>query len=93
MFSEDGLSHEAARHSLVQMLGSNIPPTAIFSTKNQITLYLSSALGAIGCAIPSDIALIGFDDFDSATLIPSSVTVVRQPTIEIGTRATMTLIE
>jgi len=93
MISEDGLSQEAVNHSLVKMMASNTPPTAIFSTKNQVTIFLLKALRTLGYSVPRDIALIGFDDFDSAVLITPSVTVVRQPIMEIGRRASLALFE
>jgi LacI family transcriptional regulator len=39
------------------------------------------------------LALIGFDDFESADMLQTSVTVVRQPAAEMGTIAAMHLVE
>jgi LacI family transcriptional regulator len=47
----------------------------------------------MGLAIPQDVALIGFDDFNLATFTDPQITVVAQPTAEIGPLAASMLLE
>jgi LacI family transcriptional regulator len=68
-------------------------PTAVFSLNNVSTRLLLHALREVDLAIPKDIALIGFDDFEMASLLTPTVTVVRQPAIELGTQAARLLFE
>jgi LacI family transcriptional regulator len=56
------------------------PPTAIFSTTNFLTEGVLRALGPRH----SEIALVGFDDFHLAALLPTPVTVVATDTEELG---------
>jgi len=52
-----------------------------------MTLGALGALGTRGVLVPDDLALIGFDDFDWATLLRPRLTAVAQPTYEIGETA------
>jgi LacI family transcriptional regulator len=63
-------------------------PSAIFCTNNLITRNVLHSLSALNVAIPQDMALIGFDDFDMADIIKPAVTVVRQPVDTLGRIAT-----
>jgi LacI family transcriptional regulator len=66
---------------------------AIFTTNNVTTVHVMEALGELGLNIPKDIALVGFDDFELASLTRPSLTVVRQPGADLGKRAARLLFE
>ena len=63
------------------------PPAAFFTSNTLATRYVLAALLKLGVKIPNDLALAGFDDFDLADLISPPLTVVRQPTREMGRAA------
>ncbi len=62
-------------------------PRAIFAVRNLITIYALQALERLGLRVPEDIAVIGFDDFDLASMLSPAVTVVKQPVEDIGAQA------
>lgn len=72
--------HEAAR----KLLELDNPPTAIFATNNVLGQAAMFVINHQGLRIPDDISLIIFDDVPWATLTKPSVTVVSQPTYELG---------
>jgi LacI family transcriptional regulator len=63
--------------------GAN-PPTAFFASNTLATRYVLSSLMNLGVKMPNDLAFAGFDDFDLADLTSPPLTVVRQPTQEVG---------
>jgi LacI family transcriptional regulator len=75
------------------VLESRHAPTAIFAASNLVAREVLWDLQRRRIKIPDEIALICFDDFDAATLVTPRVTVVRQPTVEIGRRAALMLLE
>jgi LacI family transcriptional regulator len=68
-------------------------PTAIFTSNTLATRYVLSALVHLGVKMPSDMAFVGFDDFDMAEFTSPSLTVVRQPALEMGRVATSLLFD
>jgi len=68
-------------------------PTAIFSLNHRTSADLVRAFAMVNLAIPKDIALIGFDDFDLAGVLQSPLTVIAQSPVEIARRATSLLFE
>jgi LacI family transcriptional regulator len=68
------------------------PPTAIFSANNLLTRRVLHSLQALDIYPPKKIALVGFDDFETADLIRPGITVVRQPSELLGRRAAETLL-
>jgi LacI family transcriptional regulator len=74
-------------------LGARDQVDAIFSLNWVCTIRVLRALKALKKRVPSDVALISFDDFDLAEVIPPGITVVRQPTNELGNRAARSLFE
>jgi LacI family transcriptional regulator len=74
------------------MLESNPAPTAIFAASNLVAREVLRELQRRAIKIPSEMALICFDDFDAATLVTPRITVVRQPTVEIGRQAALLLL-
>jgi LacI family transcriptional regulator len=69
------------------LLSQATPPTAIFTANNLMTLGALHALRERGLRCPEDVALIGFDDTDWASIFTPPLTVVQQPTREIGRAA------
>lgn len=59
-------------------------PTAIFSVNNVSTVGVIRAAREHDIEIPHDLSLIGFDDFPLAELFTPALTVVSQPTDDIG---------
>ena len=68
-------------------------PSAIFVTNNQMTLGALYALKDKGLRCPEDISLVNFDDHDWASLFSPPLTVVRQPTYQLGQTAAKLLMQ
>jgi LacI family transcriptional regulator len=77
--SHDAASAERAARKLLD-LPAKRRPTALFTANNRNTI---GALRALGDA-PAPIALVGFDDFELADMLPVPVTVVRHDPAEMG---------
>ena len=78
---------------LGEMLEGPDAPTAFFCTNNLTMRSALLALNEIGVAIPSDVAIVGFDDFELAEILTPTLTVVRQPSQELGKVAATLLFE
>lgn len=68
------------------------PPTAIFTVNNLTTLGALRAVRERGVRLPADLSLVGFDDIPTGDLLEPALTVVQQPTYQLGARATELLI-
>ncbi|WP_211268604.1 LacI family DNA-binding transcriptional regulator [Actinoplanes subtropicus] len=68
------------------LLAMSDPPTAIFATTGFMTQGLLRALGR-----RRDVAVVGFDDFPMADMLPVPVTVVAGDPTALGTAAAQTL--
>lgn len=66
---------------------------AIFSLNWVCSIRVLRGLTVLKRSIPKDVAFISFDDFDLAEVVPPGITVVRQPTDELGHRAAQILFE
>jgi LacI family transcriptional regulator len=78
---------------LLKQLRSSNPPTALFTLNNVITLNVLQALQRENIRVPDQVAIIGFDDFESAALLSVPFTAVRQPAAEVGRTATRMLLD
>lgn len=63
-------------------------PDAIFTSNSLLAAGALQAIRERGLAIPDDVALVGFDDTTWASLVEPPVTLIAQPTYEIGKTAT-----
>jgi len=68
----------------LELVRSNPSITAIYCTYNVLSAGAFAALQDSGLACPDDISIIGFDDHEWATLVRPQLTVIAQPTYEIG---------
>lgn len=86
-------AHETARKAVHRLLDGPDHPTALVAGNNAMTIGAMHALRDRGLVVPEDVALVAFDDFEWADLFSPRLTVVAQPTREIGTRAVRLLLE
>ncbi|MFC4261451.1 LacI family DNA-binding transcriptional regulator [Ferruginibacter yonginensis] len=68
-------------------------PDAILATSDKLSSGCLKTLLRRGIAIPQEIALAGFSNSDLAELLNPSLTVVRQPAMEMGRAATELLLQ
>ncbi len=67
-----------------QLLDLPVPPTAIFTSNNLLTLGALETIHSRGLKIPEEIAIVGFDDMYWAMSLNPPLTAVRQSGFEIG---------
>ncbi|MGZ9706493.1 LacI family DNA-binding transcriptional regulator [Pseudomonas sp. GNP013] len=88
-----GSNTEPARLATVQLLALDSPPTAIMAGNNLMTLGAMHALRDAGLQVPTQMALVGFDDFDWADFFVPRLTLIAQPVQALGTRAVNLLLQ
>jgi LacI family transcriptional regulator len=73
---------ESARLAARELLASDDPPTAIFSSQNLVTFGVMRALKELGAS--KRVALVGFDDFTLADMMEPGITLIAQHPERIG---------
>ena len=66
-----------------ELSGRNAP-TAFFMGNNLVMRQALHAFSQLDVVVPEDVAVAGFDDFEMADIFKPSITVVRQPSLELG---------
>lgn len=77
---------ERMRLQLKSLLDKRPITTSIVCANNLTTRMMLHCFMELNVKMPERLALVGFDDFDSAELLNPSVTVVSQPNVEMGRR-------
>jgi LacI family transcriptional regulator len=85
--------YQSTSNAIVKHLKAEKPPEAIFCLKNSTTISTYSILQKMKISIPSQVALVGFDDFELASTLRPSITVVQQPVEELGHTAAKLLFQ
>ena len=86
-------SQENTLVALKEKMAEKNPPTAVFASNTLASRYVLSAVLHLGLKMPTDLAFVGFDDFDMAEATSPPLTVVRQPAQEMGRVATSQLFD
>jgi LacI family transcriptional regulator len=92
--SVGAMNARAGQEAARRLLDSGDPlPEAIFCANDLLALGVLRVLLQAGVKVPTDVALIGYDDieFSAAAAVPLSS--VRQPTYQLGRIATELLLE
>jgi LacI family transcriptional regulator len=84
---------DSALKAIRRLMSSPFPPDAFFTLKNSTTIYAFEVLQKLGIAVPDAIAMVGFDDFELASTLRPSISVLQQPVEEIGRTATELLFD
>ena len=77
-------SIETSFSTLRTLLAAKKPPTALFCANNLITRHVLHGLQTLKLKLPESVALVGFDDWETADLMQPGITVVRQPVESLG---------
>src|SRR5581483_11816625 len=77
----------------MQLLALEDRPTALFVMDGTMAIGALQAIARLGLRCPEDIALVCFDDFTWASVMRPHLTVVEQPTYEIGEQSAYLLFE
>lgn len=80
-------SQELMTSLLRELLRCDRPPTALLAANGLTTRFALESLARLGVSVPDGVAVIGFDDFQLADILQPALTVVRQPTHELGCKA------
>jgi len=68
-------------------------PTAIFALNDLMALGVLRAAAEANCSVPSDLAVVGYDDLELAHFTNPPLTTIAQPKKEIGAQAINLLVE
>ena len=71
-------------HCIERLIKNNKDMTAVFVANYEMTLGAVIGINELGIRIPDDISLIGFDSEELARACRPKLTIVTQPTTEIG---------
>jgi LacI family transcriptional regulator len=81
------VSLEEVRRWLAATMDTPDRPTAIFSLNHRTSTFLLQAMTEQGVRAPEEMALIGFDDFDLASIMRPPLTTVAQSPVELSRRS------
>lgn len=84
---------EEGHRIVTELLHGNNRPDAIFASNGLVAIGAYRALVESGVRCPEEVAFASFDDAAWASLVHPSVTVIEQPTYEIGVSAAELLVK
>jgi LacI family transcriptional regulator len=87
-----GWLHGQAHTEILGALALVEPPDAIFCASDRMAIGTMLACEEAGLEIPKDVAIVGFDDEDYATLVSPSLSTIRHDRIGIGTASVEALL-
>jgi LacI family transcriptional regulator len=76
-----------------EFLARRSPPTAIFACNDLMAIGALRAADEVGCRVPADLSVIGFDDIELARFTNPPLTTIAQDKAEIGLQAVRRLAE
>jgi LacI family transcriptional regulator, fructose operon transcriptional repressor len=84
---------EAGYAAALKMIDTTKMPDAFFTTNSLIAAGVLQAIRERNLTIPDDVALVSFDETTWASLVQPPITLIAQPTYEIGRTATELLLQ
>ncbi|MHA6630258.1 LacI family DNA-binding transcriptional regulator [Pseudonocardia sichuanensis] len=81
------------RDAMRSLLARSRPPRAVVCSNDLIAIGALDAAREAGADVPSDVAVVGFDDIDAAAMVVPALTTVRNPAYELGRRSGRLLLD
>ncbi|MDP9184856.1 MAG: substrate-binding domain-containing protein [Actinomycetota bacterium] len=76
-----------------KLLAGRTTPRAVFCANDLMAIGAMDAIREAGLHIPDDVALVGYDDIEAASLVTPDLTTVVNPAYEIGRECGRLLLE
>jgi DNA-binding LacI/PurR family transcriptional regulator len=86
-------SVETGQQGIRRLLALPEPPTAVFAASDTIAIGALEVAQEIGCRVPQDVAIVGFDDIPEARWVRPRLTTVAQYPGEMGRQLAVALFE
>jgi DNA-binding LacI/PurR family transcriptional regulator len=77
-------SPEEGYTGALQLIDTDLPPTAIFAACDEVAVGILGALHDRGVAVPADIAIVSIDDIELASIVRPALTTIRVPRRQMG---------
>jgi diguanylate cyclase (GGDEF)-like protein len=87
LFNVEDMQEPSGERAGRAMLAAGLPSTAVITGNDRNAVGLMRVLTAAGLDLPTDQAVIGFDDTEAGARLTPSLTSVRQPLEDIGALA------
>jgi LacI family transcriptional regulator len=84
MVAQGAYTFESGRECGAKLLARDPRPTAIFAGNDEMAAGILQAARQAGLAVPGELSVVGFDDFQIASQVWPPLTTIRTPTREIG---------
>ncbi|WP_422737107.1 LacI family DNA-binding transcriptional regulator [Micromonospora sp. WMMD729] len=85
-------TRESGAAAMQQLLADHPDLDGVFAASDLMAHAALRALHAAGRRVPEDVAVVGFDDIETAAYTEPPLTTVRQPIVELGRRMTRQLL-
>jgi LacI family transcriptional regulator len=82
-----------ARKIIADLMSLPERPTALIASDNVVALEVFKSVRALGLSVPDDLSLIAFNDADWTSVTSPPITVVAQPSYELGAESAKALIK
>ena len=80
-------TRKGGQEAMTRLMSLPSPPDAIFCANDLMAIGALDVAHQLGLRVPDDLAVVGFDDVDAATIVTPRLTTVRNPAYEIGSAA------
>jgi LacI family transcriptional regulator len=84
---------ESGEQAMRSLLALPEPPTAVFAAADLMAVGAMKAARDAGLGVPGDLAVVGFDDIQLASLFNPALTTIHQDKIGLGRAAARALLE
>lgn len=78
---------ESGYRAAGELLQSDHPPEAVFAASDMLAIGVLQAARDLNRSVPTDVAVVGYDDFNAASLVSPALTTIRMPAYELGLKA------
>jgi LacI family transcriptional regulator len=91
--SVSALGVDNGERAVAELLAVAPRPTAVMCANDLLALGVLRGLAGAGISVPTEIAVVGYDDVTFASMLSPALTSVRQPKYELGVTAAELLLE
>ena len=88
-----GLTYGHGRRAVADMLSGGLRPDAVFAVSDTLAIGAMHGLRDAGLSVPTDVAVMGFDNIPLSTMVQPELTTVAQPMWQIGETAATLLLQ